>query len=75
MQDSYLDEKWQIPFEESADQMLKKKGKTVHFVLILSQNAEADRGRICRVKTCPRFLSSVLSFQVQLQKRSPVCFI
>lgn len=27
MQDSYLDEKWQIPFEESADQMLKKKEK------------------------------------------------
>lgn len=25
MQDSYLDEKWQIPFEESADQMLKRK--------------------------------------------------
>lgn len=46
MQDSYLDEKWQFPFEESADEILKRET-----VLILSQNTEAKQDKICEELT------------------------
>lgn len=67
MQDSYLDEKWQFPFEASADEILKRET-----VLILSQNTEAKQDRICEALTTA---SLFLHFEGQTQKHSPVCFI
>lgn len=67
MQDSYLDEKWQFPFEASADEILKRET-----VLILSQNTEAKQDRICEALTTA---SLFLHFEGPTQKHSPVCFI
>lgn len=62
MQDSYLDEKWHIPFEDSADQMLKR--KTAHFVGTLRLNTEANQDDICtgRGTHCHCFLIKIIPF-------------
>lgn len=75
MQDSYLDEEWQIPFEEAADQMLK--GKTVHFVVKLNQNTETKQREICGAWTTHTHIHAqapFLHFQVHLRNTQP-CFI
>lgn len=63
MQDSYLDEKWQFPFEASADEILRRET-----VLILSQNTEAKQDRICEALTT---VSPFLHFEVRLRNIRP----
>lgn len=45
MQDSYLDENWQVPFEEGADLMPKR--KAAPFVPTLSPDSDAKRDWMC----------------------------
>lgn len=45
MQDSYLDENWQLPFEEGADLMPKR--KAAPFVPTLSPDSDAKRDWMC----------------------------